>query len=300
MDYSTSTGVGHKYICPVFPTHQVCCFGGSSPRKGRRLGPRPLKKAPAAMTSLVLKRSREDVMQLLECPVCLTVMTPPIHMCANGHDVCHKCWQQLTKCPLCKARLLSARNIVLEQLLDGAELQDAPGPLAWDDSVAPFRADSFRCLAGEGAACRFSFSGNRQDILSHVRAQHKDLFVHMGPDSKTFVWRESSTPPYQCRLVFCQGQIFWFHKRFDRPGGRVCAALRYVGGGERARGYQYKYTFSLPPDSTAVTRLAQSCSEDSSAIFARGDCVLLDYASLQKYVRDGTLTTTLKIKKLKQ
>jgi len=61
--------------------------------------------------------------ETLECPVCLeTIRDPPVFLCANGHELCHKCREPLKAedkpCPVCQEELLDVRNRAVEKMLD--------------------------------------------------------------------------------------------------------------------------------------------------------------------------------------
>ena len=40
-----------------------------------------------------------QILTLLECPVCLDHITPPIKQCIKGHLVCTDCFPHLPHCP---------------------------------------------------------------------------------------------------------------------------------------------------------------------------------------------------------
>ncbi|XP_015570745.1 E3 ubiquitin-protein ligase DIS1 isoform X2 [Ricinus communis] len=47
-----------------------------------------------------------SVRELLECPVCLNAMYPPIHQCSNGHTLCSGCKPRVhNRCPTCRHEL---------------------------------------------------------------------------------------------------------------------------------------------------------------------------------------------------
>ena len=68
--------------------------------------------------------SLEDlVAEKLECPVCLqTIKDPPVFLCTNGHELCHKCREPLKAegkpCPVCQGKLLDVRNRFAEKMLE--------------------------------------------------------------------------------------------------------------------------------------------------------------------------------------
>ncbi|XP_026676837.1 uncharacterized protein LOC103505800 [Diaphorina citri] len=47
----------------------------------------------------------QSVIQLLECPVCLENISPPVTQCYNGHLICSHCRSRSEKCPICRVTL---------------------------------------------------------------------------------------------------------------------------------------------------------------------------------------------------
>ncbi|KAL1461186.1 hypothetical protein WDU94_013109, partial [Cyamophila willieti] len=47
----------------------------------------------------------QSVIQLLECPVCLENISPPVTQCYNGHLICSPCRTRSEKCPICRVTL---------------------------------------------------------------------------------------------------------------------------------------------------------------------------------------------------
>ena len=59
----------------------------------------------------------EELMDTLECPVCLdTADTPPIYQCPEGHLICKDCNGKIVECPQCGHALMNARNRTAELL----------------------------------------------------------------------------------------------------------------------------------------------------------------------------------------
>ena len=69
--------------------------------------------------------NNEEVLQLLECPVCLDHITPPMKQCVKGHLVCNECFPRLPHCPTCRSPMNQERNLAIGKFkispLDGAE-----------------------------------------------------------------------------------------------------------------------------------------------------------------------------------
>ena len=58
----------------------------------------------------------KEVLGLLECPVCLDHITPPVKQCIKGHLVCIDCFPRLHHCPTCRSAMCDERNLAMEQV----------------------------------------------------------------------------------------------------------------------------------------------------------------------------------------
>jgi len=59
-----------------------------------------------------------DVLEELECPVCMEYMTSPIPMCTNGHNICNTCKPKVDHCALCREQLSESRCWLLENIIE--------------------------------------------------------------------------------------------------------------------------------------------------------------------------------------
>jgi E3 ubiquitin-protein ligase SIAH1 len=62
--------------------------------------------------------SQEDLVPLLECPVCFDLPLPPIRTCYQGHIICVNCCDKLSVCPLCQKPIGIGRNYFAETFLN--------------------------------------------------------------------------------------------------------------------------------------------------------------------------------------
>ncbi|XP_059628837.1 E3 ubiquitin-protein ligase SINAT2-like [Cornus florida] len=99
---------------------------------------------------------------LLECPVCLTLMSPPIHQCPNGHTLCSNCKAKVCNiCPICRQVLGSIRCLALEKVAE---------TLGLPSSVRPYN-----CPYNETAKC--CVTGDIQFLVAHLKDHHNiDVF----------------------------------------------------------------------------------------------------------------------------
>ncbi|CAG9759744.1 unnamed protein product [Ceutorhynchus assimilis] len=57
----------------------------------------------------------DSLLEYFTCPVCFVYMNKKIYICTNGHSVCGCCQTKISKCPICKVKVDSKRNITLEK-----------------------------------------------------------------------------------------------------------------------------------------------------------------------------------------
>ncbi|CAH0560240.1 unnamed protein product [Brassicogethes aeneus] len=120
----------------------------------------------------------ENILKLLECPVCMNTMRTPIYLCSQGHSVCVLCHEELDECPTCKNKWSNGRNYLIEHHLT--------------DIKYPCRYNKFGCkkidvenrLNKHEESCVFtvyqcpmgcSKSGNHAAILEHLNSEHADM-----------------------------------------------------------------------------------------------------------------------------
>lgn len=57
-----------------------------------------------------------ELLNFLECPICVNWMRPPIWQCLLGHSICDSCRWKVPQCPLCHTTFGETRNYSLESL----------------------------------------------------------------------------------------------------------------------------------------------------------------------------------------
>ena len=58
-----------------------------------------------------------DVLHLLTCPVCTSLVTPPVTQCRRGHLYCSDCSSSSQSCSICKQTWLEAPNVALDRII---------------------------------------------------------------------------------------------------------------------------------------------------------------------------------------
>ncbi|XP_059482086.1 E3 ubiquitin-protein ligase sina-like [Neocloeon triangulifer] len=122
-----------------------------------------------------------NILSMIECPVCLEYMGPPIHQCRRGHLVCSSCRAQLVNCPTCRSRFTDLRNLVLERIVEMIRY-----PCKHDNCCEMYLLKNkghhelncqhrrYTCMA-QGCDWR----GVHSELVPHVRSVHSGL-IHDG------------------------------------------------------------------------------------------------------------------------
>ena len=95
------------------------CEAGSSTEPAEPSSPRKdASTDPYEQSDNLIKK--DDLKDLLECPVCLRVpRSSPIYQCARGHVVCSECRPNVTTCPQCRDPLVgNIRSLISEKMLE--------------------------------------------------------------------------------------------------------------------------------------------------------------------------------------
>jgi len=198
--------------------------------------------------------NNEEVLQLLECPVCLDHITPPMKQCIKGHLVCNECFPRLPHCPTCRSPMNQERNLAIEQI---ARL------LKYPCRYYPMGCREAFILSKKGAheqdcpylqlKCPFhgqcAFNGSLKDVVPHLASEHAVTPVPVQPNgtlfyrAKHFYRRNIWTLIYQW-----DGNLFRFIvKRVHSSAiGRnencnmLIAHVQYIGAESMASRYAYQ------------------------------------------------------------
>ncbi|XP_072395360.1 uncharacterized protein [Diabrotica undecimpunctata] len=59
----------------------------------------------------------DNLLKIVECPICFEYMAPPIHQCITGHSICPKCKEIVKECPTCKQGFGNTQNYALVEIM---------------------------------------------------------------------------------------------------------------------------------------------------------------------------------------
>nr|GMD62660.1 E3 ubiquitin-protein ligase SINAT5-like isoform X2 [Ipomoea batatas] len=141
-----------------------------------------------------------NVRELLECPVCLNAMYPPIHQCCNGHTLCSGCKPRVhNRCPTCRHELGNIRCLALEKVAASLEL-----PCKYQDfgcmGIYPYYSKlkhesqcAFRPYNCPYAGSECTVIGDIPFLVAHLKDDHK-VDMHSG---STFNHRYVKSNPHE-------------------------------------------------------------------------------------------------------
>ncbi|CAH0550687.1 unnamed protein product [Brassicogethes aeneus] len=121
----------------------------------------------------------ENMLKLLQCPVCMSVMRPPIYQCNSGHSICNKCRGNVRSCPTCRGELGSVRNYGLESFtsnvkypckfkISGCKVTGVEGEIKKHEES---------CMVNKHKCPICPEFLHTNDISKHVEAKHRDCIL---------------------------------------------------------------------------------------------------------------------------
>ncbi|MBA0600241.1 hypothetical protein Gorai_006436 [Gossypium raimondii] len=236
----------------------------------------PLRKTATALSGNLGSTSMNDVHELLECPVCVNLMYPPIYqvdspkakvfqdafslrfivlseseLCPNGHTVCSTCKTRVHNCcPTCRNELGNIRCLALEKVAESLELPCSYQILGCND-IFPYYSKlkhekncRYRPYSCPYAGAECSVTGDIPFLVMHLKNDHK-VDMH---DGCTFNHRYVKSNPHEVEnatwmlTVFnCFGRQFCLHFEAFHIGMApvYMAFLRFMGDEDEARQFSY-------------------------------------------------------------
>ena len=244
----------------------------------------------------------KDVLEALECPVCLEYMLPPITFCGNGHNICKSCRQKIQKCPTCRETLSDTRNKSLEKL---ALKVDRPCPnekygctLTFPIALISEHQDvcqfgPFDCRLKDRTQCEWA--GTLKEIKDHVLLKHLLL---VRPVTRQTVKKFSKDNVY---VDILRSSDNLFFEAYEVIGDAYYYIIQHIGPEEEASQFKYKFILGSGADEITVSSVARSYAVDVQEVYNTGRCVKLFYDTLQRFItEDKGLQYHVEITKVKE
>ena len=260
----------------------------------------------AAAGGSVAEKFTKGLMEELICPICREHMHPPIMMCHNGHNICHKCRCKHKKCPTCRKPFLKVRNVALEKLAQKMGTPCHYAQLGCKQTLSAGESDDhlnlcvyrpYICPLSIAEKINCTWSQSYCKLKAHIEEAHKDRLTKCQDDERKVVMKSYNPTRKYSRIIFVCGEVFYqefyvvdnmFYFVIQHVGPRICAS-------------KYRYTFSLSTHKSIevifIAFIARSYMVNVNDIIQAGQCVKLDYNTVKNFLEpDGTLVFSFSIK----
>lgn len=130
-----------------------------------------------------LSEIADNLLSLIECPVCFNIILPPIFQCSMGHLLCVTCRAKLMACPLCRESLSNIRNLAIEKFITTIQLpctykeNGCKEKMTCIEKLTHDKSCRFRIYACTytGSDCTCNWSGTRKILIYHLKAAHNQI-----------------------------------------------------------------------------------------------------------------------------
>ncbi|KAG8657769.1 E3 ubiquitin-protein ligase SINAT2 isoform X2 [Manihot esculenta] len=199
----------------------------------------PSRKTATSFGGNLGTSSTSDVQNLLECPVCMNLMCPPIYQ-ARIHNAC----------PTCRGELGNIRCLALEKVAESLELPckyqivGCPDIFPYYSKLKHEKNCKYRPYNCPYAGAECSVTGDIPLLVMHLKNDHK-VDMH---DGCTFNHRYVKSNPqeidnatWMLTVFNCFGKQFCLHFEAFQLGMApvFMAFLRFMGSEDEARQFSY-------------------------------------------------------------
>ncbi|XP_038210670.1 uncharacterized protein LOC119831414 [Zerene cesonia] len=259
---------------------------GEAPQQGRKVKRKIDGSSDDASEATSLKEINQKLLRLLECPVCLEWMEPPLSQCGRGHLLCGRCRSRLSVCPICRSTVSSVRNRAMEAVAElvrypcrhGCGREKRLRRRSAHEANCPSRL--YRCPA---PLCADRAPLPLADLPHHCQTRHLSM-LRMGRRHKLVV--RVNMELHENWLVMWNQHLF--HLRLDVELNRgVFVYVAYIGPMADARKFIYEVTIQGQhcDRRLAYSRATHSDLECSSLNVTRKDCFHLPFEHALNYLR---------------
>lgn len=196
----------------------------------------------------------EEVLTLLECPVCLDHITPPIKQCVKGHLMCTDCFPRLNHCPTCRGTLSEERNLAMEQVAGLLKYPCRYHPMGCKEAF------TLNKKAAHEKDCPFlqlkcpfhgqcAFNGSLAAVVPHLASEHQVTPVPVQPAGTLFYRAKNFYRRNIWALIYqWDNNLFRFiikHVHANHVGrsdncNLLIAHVQYIGAESMASKYAYQ------------------------------------------------------------
>lgn len=196
----------------------------------------------------------QDLLSLLECPVCLDHITPPVKQCIKGHLVCSDCFPRLHHCPTCRSAMCDERNLAIEQISRLLQYPCRYHPMGCKEAFPLSKKSAHeRDCPFLQLKCPFhgqcAFNGSLADVVPHLAQEHQVAPVPVQPAGTLFYRAKNFYRRNLWNLIFeWDGNLFRFivkHVHASQVGrpencNLLIGHIQYIGPESMATRYAYQ------------------------------------------------------------
>ncbi|CAH2075139.1 unnamed protein product, partial [Iphiclides podalirius] len=274
-----------------FVTMEPCDMAvasSSQPQPESQSGKRKRKGSGSSSAEpYTVKEFNQCLLRLLECPVCLEWMEPPVAQCRRGHLVCSRCRSRLSSCPVCRTAFSTVRNRAMEGV---AELLRYPCRHGCGREVrlrrrgaheASCSARRYRCPA---PPCNERAPLPLAELLSHLQKKHTSLMKN-GKTHKFSM--KMNTKQHDTWLVLVGHELFHMRIDVDIRSWGIVVYVAYIGPKCKASNFTYEVTVVGQNNERRLvySRVTHSDLESSSLNVSRQDCFHLTLDQALNFLR---------------
>nr|CAD7205470.1 unnamed protein product [Timema douglasi] len=249
----------------------------------------PVVSKPVLKMASSVTCSNEELLSLLECPVCYDVMRPPIMHCLNSHDVCSSCMMKLDNCPVCKAEFLPGRDVLAEHLSTkvkhpcenrdrGCGVHLRLNALHEHEIDCPQRLHECKFRLASYGTPRCEWKGRHGEIFDHVNRNHASNA------EKHFITKLNGVAKMFCKLVNRYDELFWVISELKLKSN-YCFAVQYIGSRSRAKKFMYEVKcVSKSGGELTFKSFCHDETQDTDALLREGPCFRVETYTLEHFL----------------
>lgn len=229
-----------------------------------------------------VKEFNQVLLRLLECPVCLEWMEPPMAQCRRGHLVCGGCRARLSACPVCRSMFSSVRNRAMEGV---AEVLRYPCRHGCGREVrlrkrAPHEAScGARLYQCPLPACATHKLLPHHQLATHFQSNHQSI-LKFGNKHKFSM--KVNVGQHEHWIIMALDEFFHLRVDVDIRTWGIVLYVAYIGPKKKSSNFTYKVSVEGQHHSRKLvyTRATHSDLESLYVNVNRQDCfhITLDQA----------------------
>ena len=230
-----------------------------------------------------------ELLEELECPVCLEYMASPIKMCENGHNICGGCKERLAECPSCRGTFINVRNIALEKFATSAVYPCKNKEAGCEETFALenrgnhlaeclFRRNGCPFRKISGVDC--PWNGTMSDIPFHIKGEHPSETAEIPGHFKVDLLDFDVGKPYR-RTVLTFGEIFYL--AWETDGDVFSFGVFHFGPKSENNDFKYGIKIGNSAEYVAVTRkchIIWTVALRRSSLGSVSHCIMVQYRSV--------------------